>query len=56
MYNTVDVEGRYDTTKEAQDDENGSGVTDLTRLMNGYSLLFAEIPKARPEAGKGCVS
>ncbi len=45
VYNTVDVEGRYDTTKEAQDDENGSGVTDLTRLMNGYSLLFAEIPK-----------
>ena len=45
VYNTVDVEGRYDTTKEAQDDENGSGVTDLTRPMNGYSLLFAEIPE-----------
>lgn len=44
VYNFVEIEGRYDTTKEAQDDEEGGGATDLTRPMNGYSLLFAEIP------------
>ena len=43
-HNFVEIEGRYDTTGEAQDDEQGGGATDLTRPMNGYSLLFAELP------------
>ena len=44
VYNFVEIKGRYDTTGEAQEDEAGGGATQTERLMNGYSLLFAEIP------------
>lgn len=38
-YNYVSVEAVYNTTSEA------NGVTTITRAMNGYGLLFAEIPE-----------
>ena len=44
VYNYVEIQGRYNTTKEAHESEEGDGVTEKERAMNGYSLLFAEIP------------
>ena len=41
-YNTVEVQARYNTTGEAQDDTQEP--TSIERAMNGYALLFAEIP------------
>ena len=38
-YNTVEIEARYNTTAEAGE------VTTITRTMNGYVLIFAEVPK-----------
>ena len=38
VYNTVEIEAVYNTTAEAGE------VTSITRPMNGYGLLFAEIP------------
>ena len=40
-YNTVEIEAVYNTTGEAAE---ANGVTTITRPMNGYGLLFAEIP------------
>ena len=40
-YNTVELEAVYNTTGEAAE---ANGVTTITRPMNGYGLLFAEIP------------
>ncbi len=37
-YNTVEIEAVYNTTAEAGE------VTTITRPMNGYGLLFAEVP------------
>ncbi len=39
-YNTVEIEAVYNTTGEAAE---ANGVTTITRPMNGYGLLFAEI-------------
>ena len=41
VYNTVEIEAVYNTTGEAAE---ANGVTTITRPMNGYGLLFAEIP------------
>ena len=41
-YNYVSVEAVYNTTSEA---DEANGVTTITRAMNGYGLLFAEIPE-----------
>ena len=41
LYNTVELEARYNTTAEAQEENE---VTTITRAVNGYGLLFAEIP------------
>ncbi len=41
VYNTVEIQARYNTTAEAQEE---NGVTQVERNMNGYALLFAEIP------------
>ena len=41
-YNYVSVEAVYNTTAEA---DEANGVTTITRAMNGYGLLFAEIPE-----------
>lgn len=43
-YNYVEIEGRYDTTPEAKEEE-ADGTAQIERPMNGYSLLFAEIPE-----------
>ena len=40
-YNYVSVEAVYNTTSEAAE---ANGVTTITRAMNGYGLLLAEIP------------
>ena len=40
-YNTVEIQAVYNTTGEAAE---ANGVTTITRPMNGYGLLFAEIP------------
>ena len=40
-YNYVGVEAVYNTTSEA---DEANGVTTITRPMNGYGLLLAEIP------------
>ena len=40
-YNYVSVEAVYNTTGEAAE---ANGVTTITRAMNGYGLLLAEIP------------
>ena len=42
VYNYVEVEAVYNTTGEAAE---ANGVTTITRAMNGYGLLLAEIPK-----------
>ena len=41
VYNTVEIQARYNTTAEAQE---SNGVTSVERAMNGYGLLLAEIP------------
>ena len=41
VYNTVEVQARYNTTAEAQEE---NGVTSMERAVNGYALLYAEIP------------
>ncbi len=41
VYNTVEVQARYNTTAEAQEE---NGVTSIERAINGYALLYAEIP------------
>lgn len=41
VYNTVEIQARYNTTAEAQE---SNGVTSVERAMNGYALLLAEIP------------
>ncbi len=41
-YNYVSVEAVYNTTSEA---DEANSVTTITRAMNGYGLLFAEIPE-----------
>ena len=41
VYNTIEIQARYNTTAEAQEE---NGVTSVERAMNGYGLLFAEIP------------
>ena len=41
VYNTVEIQARYNTTAEAQEE---NGVTSIERAVNGYSLLYAEIP------------
>lgn len=41
-YNYVSVEAVYNTTSET---DEANGVTTITRAMNGYGLLFAEIPE-----------
>lgn len=40
-YNYVSIEAVYNTTSEAAE---ANGVTTITRAMNGYGLLLAEIP------------
>lgn len=40
-YNYVGIEAVYNTTSEAAE---ANGVTTITRPMNGYGLLLAEIP------------
>ena len=40
-YNYVSIEAEYNTTAEAWEDQE---VTTITRDMNGYGLMFAEIP------------
>ena len=40
-FNTIEIEAVYNTTAEAAE---ANGVTTITRPMNGYGLLFAEIP------------
>ena len=40
-FNYVSIEAEYTTTAEAWEDQE---VTTITRAMNGYALLFAEIP------------
>ena len=41
-YNYVSIEAEYNTTAEAWEDQE---VTTITRAMNGYGLMFAEIPE-----------
>ena len=41
-YNYVEVMATYNTTSEAQETNE---ITTITRPMNGYSLMFAEIPE-----------
>ena len=41
-YNYVEVMATYNTTSEAQE---ANEVTTITRPMNGYTLMFAEIPE-----------
>ena len=40
VYNTVEVQARYSTTAEADEE-----LKTIERTMNGYALLLAEIPK-----------
>lgn len=42
-YNTVEVEVRYSTAAEAEEEDRADGLVE--RPMNGYSLLFAEVPE-----------
>ena len=42
-YNTVEVQARYTTAYESQ--EGNTGPTTVERAMNGYALLFAEVPE-----------
>ena len=46
-YNTVEVEVRYSTEQEAAEPGNGTDADKgyVERPMNGYSLLFAEVPQ-----------
>ncbi len=44
LYNYVEIQGRYDATPEAGEDKE-DGTASNERPMNGYSLLFAEIPE-----------
>ena len=41
VYNTVEIQARYNTTAEAQEE---NGATSVERPLNGYALLYAEIP------------
>ncbi len=41
VYNTLEVQARYNTTPEAQEE---NGVTSVERALNGFALFFAEIP------------
>ncbi len=41
VFNTLEVQARYNTTAEAQEE---NGVTSMERPMNGFSLFYAEIP------------
>ena len=42
VYNTLEIQARYNTTAEAQEE---NGVTSIERAVNGYALLYAEIPE-----------
>ena len=41
VYNTLEIQARYNTTAEAQEE---NGVTSTQRAMNGFALFYAEIP------------
>lgn len=41
VYNTLEIQARYNTTAEAQEE---NGVTSVERALNGFALFFAEIP------------
>lgn len=44
VYNTVEIQARYSTTPEAGE-ATEAGATFKEQPMNGYAVLFAEIPK-----------
>ena len=41
VYNTLEIQARYNTTAEAQEE---NGVTSTERPMNGFALFYADIP------------
>lgn len=45
VYNTVEVQARYDLTGEKVSDKEGAEEKLDERAMNGYALLLAEIPE-----------